>query len=582
MVMTGVATGVVWTSSRDRDAVRLENAVQAATDRITARMELYVALLRGGRGLFAAGAVSASEWRAYVAQLDVRSRYPGLQGIGFTRRIPPDSLPLVTARIRAEGEGGFRVWPDSARDEYHSIIYLEPMDRRNAAAIGFDMFTNPVRREAMERARDTGLPALSGRVTLVQEIEGPVQSGFLIYVPVYAGARIPQTLEERRALLHGFVYAPFRADDLFEGIFGTEADPRVAFQVYDGFRADPQGLLHDSRGRDESPSVEAGVSQVLIEVSGRPWTLAFTSTEAFRATSRSTLVPAVAVAGLLISLLLFALSRVQARAQHAAEEANKAKSQFLANMSHELRTPLNAIGGYVELLEMGVRGPLTEAQHRYLERIRYAQQHLLGLINDVLNFAKLEAGRVEFRLEPVSLDRTLGFVESLMAPLAESRQIRYFRCGTAPDVMVEADPDKLQQILLNLLSNALKFTEPGGEVSVEWEARNDRVDLRVHDTGRGIPPDRLHAVFEPFVQVDANLTRTVQGTGLGLAISQELARGMGGELAVESTVGSGSVFTLHLTQAAPRSALRPPRATDPVLSAGGVEAGVDRASAGSA
>jgi PAS domain S-box-containing protein len=235
-----------------------------------------------------------------------------------------------------------------------------------------------------------------------------------------------------------------------------------------------------------------------------------------------------------------------ARLYEEAVAANRAKSDFLAMMSHELRTPLNAIGGYTELIEMGIHGPVTEAQTESLRRVKRAQEHLLGLINDVLNFAKLEAGRVEIRVAPTPLGPTVADVELLMVPQAEAKRIVYRPLGDGPDALVRADPEKLQQIVLNLLSNAIKFTDPGGEVAVECEARDEEVLLHVRDTGVGIPPEKLRSVFEPFVQVDPDLTRTRQGTGLGLAISRELARAMHGDLYAESTPGRGSVFTLSL------------------------------------
>jgi PAS domain S-box-containing protein len=237
-------------------------------------------------------------------------------------------------------------------------------------------------------------------------------------------------------------------------------------------------------------------------------------------------------------------------ARSEADAANQVKTQFLATMSHELRTPLNAIGGYAELLELGIHGPVTDAQREVLNRIQRSQHHLLSLINNVLNLVKLDTHHVRFDLTTLPLSLVLEFVAEATGPQVRAKHLRYDTSGCSRELAVRADPEKLRQVLLNLLSNAIKFTDEGGAIAIACDADRDTVRIHVRDTGIGIAADQQEKIFEPFVQVDRRLNRPMEGTGLGLAISRELARGMGGELAVESRLGEGSTFTLSLPRAA--------------------------------
>jgi signal transduction histidine kinase len=233
-----------------------------------------------------------------------------------------------------------------------------------------------------------------------------------------------------------------------------------------------------------------------------------------------------------------------------AEKSSRLKSDFLGMMSHELRTPLNAIGGYVQLMEDEIRGPITPEQRKDLGRIKRSQNHLLSVIDNVLGYLKLGAGRVSYTIGNVPIEDIATNVEDITKALMESKDLIYERRAPAEQLFARADQEKVQQIVLNLLSNAIKFTDGGGRVTLEWMALDSAIFTSVQDSGCGIPPDRLENVFEPFVQVDSTRTRPHGGTGLGLSISRDFAIGMGGKLLVESELGKGSTFTLVLPQAA--------------------------------
>ena len=240
------------------------------------------------------------------------------------------------------------------------------------------------------------------------------------------------------------------------------------------------------------------------------------------------------------------------RAHEGEAHANRAKSEFLAVMSHELRTPLNAIGGHIQLIEMEVHGPVTDAQRDALSRVQRSQRHLLSLINDVLNLARIETGHVDYEIGEVPLEAAVAEVKAMVEPLLSAKQLQCELAGSpyAPDppIVVRADREKLQQILFNLLSNAIKFTPAGGRITVEAGATDGEpiATVKVTDNGDGIPAAKLESIFEPFVQLGARPASMAGGLGLGLSISRDLARGMGGDLSAASEPGNGATFTLSL------------------------------------
>lgn len=236
-------------------------------------------------------------------------------------------------------------------------------------------------------------------------------------------------------------------------------------------------------------------------------------------------------------------------ARARAEAANQAKMEFLAMMSHDLRTPLNTIIGYTDLLRSGLRGPVTTEQVQDLDRIHQSSLYLLSLVEGILDFAKLEAGHVRVENSAVSVEEALAAVAALAAPQVQRKGLELHIAAMPPSLAVWADPEKLRQILLNLVGNAIKFTPPGGAISLTGYVEDDRVCILVRDTGIGIPAEQQESIFDPFVQLESRLDGPREGVGLGLPISRNLARAMGGDLNVESEPGVGSTFGLRLPRA---------------------------------
>ena len=585
LIASAAATGYVARSVREHERLQFANAVETARAALIERIDAYVATLRAGSALFAAGGpVTRDVFHRWAEHLELQEHFPGVQGIGFSARVAgPDLAPLVR-RMRAEGDADFHVWPDGPRREVHAILYLEPLDRRNRTAIGYDMYSDPVRRAAMERARDTGRAAATGKVTLVQEIAPSKQAGFLIYVPVYRDQLAPESVAARRAKLVGFVYSPFRTADLLRGIFRRERTPRVDVTVFDGDGTDPADLLYEPAAADARHAWMTARQH--LDVAGRRWTLQFTTRPAFEAAAGRGFVPMVAVTGGAFSLLLFLVAAAQARARlaaeatagelretegrlraetealtharAAAEHASRLKDEFLATVSHELRTPLAAIFGWTQALRRNHR---DEAQlARGLETIERNVRLQTQLVSDLLDVSRIVSGKMRLELRPLQPATYVDSVIETVRPGADAKGVAIEAALDRNAGPVLADPARLQQILWNLLSNAVKFTPAGGRIRVSLARRADAVVLAVEDTGIGIGPDFLPFVFDRFRQVDSSTTRRHGGLGLGLAIVRHLVELHGGTVRAESAgEGRGARFVVAL----PRAAALAAPATEP-------------------
>ena len=549
LALTGLATAYVWENSQVAARLGFERDAGAWLDDVRFRVETYVNVLRAAGGLFAAGEnVTRDQFRAYVDALQIQRRYPGIQGVGLSVRVRPQHVADVIMDMRLNEFAEFRIWPEDPRDEYHTIVLLEPLDRRNRAAIGYDMFTNPTRREAMERARDTGEAAASAAVRLVQEIEPTEQRGFVIYVPVYTTRGVPATVTERREALYGFVYAPFRIGDLFRAMF-PRGEAEVAFRVYEN-----NSLFYVSTPQPQNPRYEL---RQTVNVAGRTWTVHLSSTQAH---SRQPLVASTmtAVTGVIISLLLFSLLELQLRARRRAEvvadklrkseaelqAASRAKDEFLATLSHELRTPMTAIMGWSKLLAEDLD---PDTQGMAIDAIQKSSNAQAQLIEDLLDVSRITAGKM--KIEPVAMDLgpVIAAAEAAIAPVAETKGVRLeFDVPPEPMVML-GDAARVQQIIWNLLTNAVKFSDSGGMVRLHVRVSGRQAVIEVADDGQGIAPEFLPHVFERFRQADSSTTRNYAGLGLGLAIVRHLVELHGGTVTAHSEgLKKGSRFTVTL------------------------------------
>jgi len=577
--------GFVSSRALDRRAEdRFDTRVVEITDAIRNRMQMYEEVLRGGVGFVnATGRIpDRRQWAEYVATLELEERWPGIQGMGLSVPVTPAERAAHVAAIRAEGFPDFDIAPDGVRDEYSSIIFLEPFDWRNQRAFGFDMWSDDLRREAMARARDTGATSTSRIITLVQETEDDVQQGFLTYLPVYQPGLPVTTVEERRRAFVGWVYAPFRMGDLMEGILGLAAngDQNVDYEIFDGSVGE-ESLLFDSDDTLSGalpPASAQFVREATIDLQGRQWQVHFASGDGYVSAAERRQPMFVMAGGLVIDFLLFyvisALTLLHRRARriassmtadlqaatrslerqakdlqrHAAglEASNTELERFAYVASHDLQEPLRSLGNFSELLTQEYGDALDERGQRWLGHVQESAARMSALVEGLLDFCRLDNSAQVNR--EVCLDDAL---DASLANLASAVSQTDARIDRAPLGVLAGDPVQMQQLFQNLIGNAITYAKDGVPPVITIWSEDDPIGYRifVRDNGIGIKSEYHERVFEIFRRLGSR-TR-YKGTGIGLATCRRIVERHGGEIRVDSVEGEGSTFSFTLALVAP-------------------------------
>jgi signal transduction histidine kinase len=565
LLITFIVAVITYRDYEQKAQEELNSISMEISLKIDARLHAHALILRAGSAFFAVSdTVIREKWKEFVERTRIDTNLPGVQGLGYALLIPRDKLQEHTEIVREEGFSNYSVHPPGERDFYTSIIYLEPFSGRNLRAFGYDMYSEPVRRTAMQLSCDNNVAMLSGKVGLMQETDEDIQSGTLMYIPDYNPSMAINTIEERRAAIRGWVYSPYRMRDLMDGIlgqFGEDHSDKVRLQIYDDSLS-AASLMYDSQvtGPLNDNPFRTRIKSLPVEFNGKKWILVLSQSDAIIFLHPILLV--IFFSGIIISLLLYLLSlsyfKIAGRSRKIIsqnkelQKLNATKDKFFSIIAHDLKSPFNSIIGFSKILIDQVEMQKYDGVARYAGIIHQSSNVAMELLTNLMEWSQSQTGRLEFNPERFNLKDLTGEVELLFIDLASHKSIKIK--NDIPDpLIVYADYEMVGTILRNLISNALKFTHPGGEIIVSAKENLSEHIISVTDTGVGIPQERIGRLFRVDESYSTKGTQNEKGTGLGLILCREFVERHGGKIGVESQPkkttdvhSTGSVFYFTL------------------------------------
>lgn len=529
----------------------LDEYIQSTEDAIQDRFNIYEEMLRAGVGLFAASdEVAKEDWKNFVSTTAINERYTGAQGIGYAQAINYSDLEYFLNFARSKIKNDFRLFPTEQRDFYTSIIYIEPSNGQNDSVVGYDMFSEPVRRAAMAHARDTGDVTISDSVELIQESAVDKQAGFLMYAPQYARNSPTETVDQRRASLRGYVYTAFRSRTYISNALQAQPEGLVGYAIY----SDVNGAeLYKSSNFNQIATHGHDKKIIVTSMNGAKWRFEYIydSTDILPsavATSPRSIAFFGTLVALTIAVTTLLLLRSKADEQLLLQERNinEAKDNLLSIASHQLRTPATGVKQYLGLVIQGFAGDISPRQSELLHKAYQSNERQLKTINDVLYLARISSGRMIISKAKIDIGAVIISTIDELSEQIETNEHTIKTILPKKKVSLFVDEHMFRIALENLLTNAIKYTKHGGNIEIKLKKSAKTVSISVKDNGVGINLVDQQLLFKEFTRINNELSHVVSGTGIGLYLAKHLTTLHDGEIKVVSEVGIGSTFTIIL------------------------------------
>jgi signal transduction histidine kinase len=552
-----VATGVTWRSSRqslDHDIhVAIDTRIDATEQALTNTTTTYEEILQGGIGLFKGSSeVTSSDWDNFLSAFTIDKHYSSAQSIGFIKVVNAADVADFNAYMQSQGYADYNIHPlADDRAEYAPLVYAKAVALKTTPNFGMDAYNDPGRTQTLYRARDTGMTSITKRTVIAPLKEKARYNGFVMYVPYYDKTLPTGTVGERQAAIRGFVYASFRGDLFFGNISGTTDSKSSGYRVEVG--DDTTALYQSEHFTDVSKRQHSLHVTRAMSLYGKTWNIEYVFdrtglvSEVQLRRPMSVVFAGTFTAGLIgLVVLLLLRSRSQELAAQKEQAVELAKDELLSLASHQLRTPATGVKQYLGMVLQGFAGKVPAAQKALLEKAYASNDRQLSVINEILHLAKIDSGRIVLAKQPTDLNSLIEDIVNEQQPdIAEANHSLMLKLPKKP-LVATVDGHTLRMAIENILSNAIKYTPTGGEISVRMRHDDTNIYIRIKDNGVGIAQSDIEKLFKQFSRLPNEMSLRVGGTGIGLYLAKHLVELHGGRIEVTSHSGSGSLFTIIL------------------------------------